>query len=86
MFFGMIAVSLLLSDRILRSKMLSIRLSAKVNEIEKVVAARYQKAGFAKPLMAKRSDRVDVSLLSQRAGNCSEDVCRIQNGVVVAGS
>ena len=81
--FGMVIVLSPSSERILRSSMLSIKPGTNSSEIENVVAAKYGGTRFVMPLISRESERVHVSLISQKAGNCSSVIFHIQDGVVV---
>lgn len=77
------------SERILRSVMLKIPPGTDADAIERVVQEEYEGSAYLLPTIyrdhARNFERVHVSLLSQKAGNCTALLFLIENGVVVKG-
>ncbi len=72
------------SSRILREVMIKVRPGTAGSKVEAIVEQAYHNSGYAMPMITKRSDRIDVSLLTQGDGDCTAALFHIQDGVVVS--
>lgn len=87
--FGILAVNFFLpppSERLLRSAMLKASPGTDASAIADIVKQRYEGSPYAMPQIhedkAGGFDRVHVSLLSQKAGNCTSVIFLVKNGQV----
>lgn len=88
--FAVLASQLLLpppSERLLRKAMLSVPLGAEVSAIEGAVEKAFEGRPYPLPDISRQyaggDERVHVSLLSQRNGNCTAIVFWARAGLVV---
>lgn len=87
--FGILAANLLLpppSERLLRSAMLKAAPGTDASAIVDIVKQQYEDSPYEMPWIhedkAGGFDRVHVSLLSQKAGNCTSVIFLVENGKV----
>ena len=87
--FGILAANFLLpppSERLLRSAMLEAGPGTDASAIVDIVKQQYEDSPYAMPQIhedkAGGFDRVHVSLLSQKPGNCTSVIFLIENGKV----
>ncbi|MEY3395847.1 MAG: hypothetical protein RL346_2084 [Verrucomicrobiota bacterium] len=86
--FTILSANLLLpppSERILRSVLLQIPPVTPSGSVEGIVSEAYDGSGYALPQIDRDDNRIHVSLLSQRSGNCTSLIFRTRDGVVVSG-
>ncbi len=87
--FGILAANFFLpppSERLLRSAMLKVIPGTDASAIVSIVKQQYEDSPYAMPWIhedqAGAFDRVHVSLLSQKARNCTSAIFLVQNGRV----
>lgn len=87
--FGILAANLFLppaSERLLRSAMLKVTPGTDASAIVGIVKRQYESSPYAMPWIhedqAGGFDRVHVSLLSQKARNCTSVIFLVENGRV----
>lgn len=90
--FGLLAANLLLpppAERLLRAAMLEIPVGTRSDAIETIVEQVFKGSRYPLPHISKdrvqQFDRVHVSLLSLRNGNCTALLFLIEDGKVVRG-
>lgn len=87
--FGILAANFFLppsSERLLRSAMLKAAPGTDASAIVDIVKQQYEGSPYAMPWIHEDRvggfDRVHVSLLSQKAGNCTSVIFLVENGLI----
>lgn len=91
---GLIALALLItpyligtpSSRILRAVLIDVQPGMVDEYVEALVVSAYQDSGYAMPIITRETDRMLVSLQSQRVGDVTSAIFLLDNGVVVSDS